>query len=136
MRIVVGSIELAEVALFEDGQVAVWDGVTGFWKPSLTALVESLKPDERLLSEGHEVYVLENSSEVLWVHDRGTCSGKTCPVHKKSDHPLRAYRQHWRDDRHMMERICQHGIGHPDLDVPWAKDDARWIHGCDGCCGC
>lgn len=48
----------------------------------------------------------------------------------------------WRGDRQLMERICPHGIGHPDpdhlafiakIDGP---DEARTesIHGCDGCC--
>jgi hypothetical protein len=37
-----------------------------------------------------------------------------------------------------MERVCTHGIGHPDPDhiafLP--KDKRRWesVHGCDGCC--
>ena len=37
-----------------------------------------------------------------------------------------------------MERVCTHGIGHPDPDhiafLP--KDKCRWesVHGCDGCC--
>ena len=34
-----------------------------------------------------------------------------------------------------MERICDHGIGHPDPDefrIRNGEDDG--IHGCDGCC--
>lgn len=37
---------------------------------------------------------------------------------------------HWRDDRSFMERICPHGVGHPDPD----DEHADPIHGCDGCC--
>ena len=38
----------------------------------------------------------------------------------------------------MFERICEHGIGHPDPDQVsywqrWGKE-ALAIHGCDGCC--
>jgi hypothetical protein len=34
-----------------------------------------------------------------------------------------------------MERICEHGCGHPDPDdhrILTGEDDG--IHGCDGCC--
>jgi hypothetical protein len=34
-----------------------------------------------------------------------------------------------------MERICDHGIGHPDPDDIRVRE--RWdegVHGCDGCC--
>ena len=39
----------------------------------------------------------------------------------------------------IMERLCEHGIGHPDPDdASWRKDNtpnnADTIHGCDGCC--
>lgn len=38
--------------------------------------------------------------------------------------------QHWRGDRHLMERICPHGVGHPDPD----DINPDGVHGCDGCC--
>ena len=49
---------------------------------------------------------------------------------------------HWRDDRYIFERICPHGIGHPDPDTlqhisqERSKGDAEAeaVHGCDGCC--
>ena len=51
---------------------------------------------------------------------------------------MRAWPLNWRDDTGVMERICPHGVGHPD------PDDAahnirighayKTIHGCDGCC--
>jgi hypothetical protein len=44
-----------------------------------------------------------------------------------------------RTDRHnLMERVCPHGIGHPDPDsMEWlhrigVPDDG--VHACDGCC--
>jgi hypothetical protein len=49
---------------------------------------------------------------------------------------MRSFRQHWRGDRDMMERICTHGIGHPDPDdfrIRMGFDSG--VHGCDGCCG-
>lgn len=51
---------------------------------------------------------------------------------------MRSWPMRWRDGAGKMERICQHGVGHPDPD-----DAAYWdrvgmghknIHGCDGCC--
>lgn len=74
---------------------------------------------------------LEHSEEVLVnVHDQGKCKGEYCTIHDMSDHHMRSFPQHWRGDRYMMERICPHGVGHPDPDDP--TDDT--VHGCDGCC--
>lgn len=54
---------------------------------------------------------------------------------------------HWRFDSGLMERICTHGIGHPDPDhmahlqrlvsgriATQEYVDAEAVHGCDGCC--
>lgn len=42
--------------------------------------------------------------------------------------------QNWRSDRGIMERICEHGVGHPDPDDPKAGNKYEAVHGCDGCC--
>jgi hypothetical protein len=39
--------------------------------------------------------------------------------------------QRYRDDIGITERICPHGVGHPDPDDIFAQDH---VHGCDGCC--
>jgi hypothetical protein len=69
------------------------------------------------------------------------CSGEFCSVHNPSDHPLRDAPYNWRSDRSMLERICDHGVGHPDPDdvahhLRVTPEDADWypVHGCDGCC--
>lgn len=78
---------------------------------------------------------LENSDVVLSnVHDRSQCAGENCTIHNMSDHHMRSWPQHWRSDRGIMERVCSHGVGHPDPDSPWPDGDSRWVHGCDGCC--
>lgn len=43
---------------------------------------------------------------------------------------------HWRPDRGIMERVCEHGVGHPDPDdvKVQAGGWTETIHGCDGCC--
>jgi hypothetical protein len=76
------------------------------------------------------------------VHPRDRCEGRPCVVHAPTDHPMRSWPLNWRNDRVMFERICPHGIGHPDPDqfARWAElldpeeAVAEGIHGCDGCC--
>lgn len=69
-------------------------------------------------------------NKVKNVHAEGTCKGEYCTIHKWSDHHMVEWPMMWRTDRYMMERVCKHGIGHPDPDEI-ATDRT---HGCDGCC--
>lgn len=81
------------------------------------------------------VWPLEHSQEALTnVHDRSLCAGEFCTIHNRSDHHMREWPQHWRSDRGIMERICPHGVGHPDPDSPFPRVSVDWTHGCDGCC--
>lgn len=72
------------------------------------------------------------------IHDHSLCYGRPCSTHGPSDHHMRSWHPHWRGDRGILERICPHGIGHPDPDqfVYWDETDQSWqkVHGCDGCC--
>lgn len=81
-----------------------------------------------------ETVKLEHSEVTLLCHPKDKCVGTFCTVHNMSDHIMRSFPQHYRGDRGLMERICPHGIGHPDPDDPKAKDKWESIHGCDGCC--
>lgn len=76
--------------------------------------------------------------ELVNVHPIEACTGRTCVVHSPTFHHMRRWPLHWRDDRTMFERICPHGIGHPDPDqFDYWRDtgqDAQGVHGCDGCC--
>lgn len=73
-----------------------------------------------------------------YVHGENRCKGEYCCIHNPSDHHMRTWPLNWRNDTGVMERICPHGVGHPD------PDDAAFnirmnlahmnIHGCDGCC--
>lgn len=73
-------------------------------------------------------------------HDPADCEGRPCCIHNPSDHHMKDWPQHWRPDRYLMERTCEHGIGHPDPDhVAYMKSVGKWeeadaTHGCDGCC--
>lgn len=80
---------------------------------------------------------------VSHVHAFSQCLGRPCVIHAPSDHLMRSFPTNLRvpgpfDIKPLhMERICPHGIGHPD------PDDAAYqrsighdvgVHGCDGCC--
>lgn len=73
------------------------------------------------------------------IHDKEVCEGEFCPFHNPSDHPLKDAVRHIRADKMMLvERICEHGIGHDDPDsvAYFHKQGQEWagVHGCDGCC--
>lgn len=92
--------------------------------------------------EGRETAQLEHSPIEIMAHAPSKCAGEACALHNRSDHKMRAFMQHWRDDRGLMERICTHGVGHPDPDQwDYLKQrygkktaSAEFVHGCDGCC--
>lgn len=85
----------------------------------------------------------DGSGQMITVHDAVACAGEHCVIHNPSDHSMRDFPTYWRHDRQLMERICSHGVGHPDPDdlafakarnpIGFAKE-ARGVHGCDGCC--
>lgn len=93
-------------------------------------------PEEIKEYEDATRVTLENTTEtVSKVHSPLKCMGAHCTIHNLSDHIMRSFPQHWRGDRGIMERICPHGIGHPDPDEYKLKlDDYEGVHGCDGCC--
>lgn len=80
------------------------------------------------------------------------CWEEGCSVHNPTKHHMSGWPQNYRDPRvematmglhpGLMERVCEHGVGHPDPDhMRWyaschTKEETRdeGIHGCDGCC--
>lgn len=38
------------------------------------------------------------------------------------------------DRGHVIEDICEHGLGHPNREFLKKYPEASGIHGCDGCC--
>lgn len=86
---------------------------------------------------------LEGTDRVIWTHPADRCAlPRQCTIHNRSNHHMRHFPQNWRSDRAFMERVCPHGIGHPDPDqmaflrsvLPMDEAHAEGIHGCDGCC--
>ncbi len=78
--------------------------------------------------------LLEHTEAYIYCHDELSCRGKYCTLHNRSDHNMRHMPQLWRSDRGLMERLCEHGVGHPDPDEINLGLGGRAVHGCDGCC--
>lgn len=85
-------------------------------------------------------YLLENNADdvIYNTHPESSCAGQdACPIHHLTNHHMRHMPQVFRADNGLMERICEHGIGHPDPDGLHYFTE-RGIEGMDvhGCCGC
>jgi hypothetical protein len=79
------------------------------------------------------------TGQTVNVHEEKDCKGAFCCIHNPSNHKMMHWPTHWRDDRKLMERMCKHGIGHPDPDdlaykYSLGMDKSESIHGCCGCC--
>lgn len=76
------------------------------------------------------------------VHFEEDCRARPCVIHSPTDHVMSEWELIWRTDRAIFERVCEHGIGHPDPDqfAYWVQAfgqreaDAMAVHGCDMCC--
>lgn len=88
-------------------------------------------PPDGILYEDCDTYITGTGQRLVNIHPRVACAPTACVIHNPSDHAMRSFPTLFRDDRGFMERICPHGIGHPDPDDPYADP----VHGCDGCCG-
>lgn len=83
--------------------------------------------------EETNTFILPNGVMIGGVHKPWDCKGDRCTIHKPTMHHMSHMYLHWRGDRKIFERICEHGVGHPDPDgyyPSWA--DA--VHGCCGVC--
>jgi hypothetical protein len=82
-------------------------------------------------------YTTGCGTKLYRIHGVDLCVGRPCTIHNPSDHHMRSFPTHWRDGGIFdikpphMERICPHGVGHPDPDGVAKGVD---VHGCDGCC--
>lgn len=76
---------------------------------------------------------------VIVTHSREVCEGP-CPFHRPSDHHMVNWPMKMRMDRmdKLTERVCFHGLGHPDPDslsfLEKKFDESVGVHGCCGCC--
>jgi hypothetical protein len=102
------------------------------------------------------VYVTGTRQVLTHVHDPSACAEQDhCVIHNPSGHPLVNAPTHWRVQEvvgeedveliQIMQRICSHGVFHPDLDDlifiaetkgPLAASRAKHHECCEGeCCG-
>ena len=97
-------------------------------------MIDALKPLHSMylgrFFPSYNIYITGTAQVVTGVHPLSACVGRPCVIHNPSDHHMQDWPTHWREDRHMMERLCPHGVGHPDPDD--ITEDT--VHGCDGCC--
>ena len=99
-----------------------------------------MEDDIRLLEEMDMSF--DGMGTLFYHHMPDACRGDHCCLHNPSDHHMKTWRLVFRYDRPpLMERMCQHGVGHPDPDcITYLRrvdphDQGAWsIHGCDGCC--
>lgn len=87
---------------------------------------------------GHWDMHIQNG-QAIRTHGPDCCSGNRCCLHNPSDHHMTTWTLILRDDRNWLaERICEHGIGHPDPDslayIQSTGIDDPGVHGCCGCC--
>lgn len=94
-----------------------------------------------ILSQDENGYFtkFEGGSFLGFVHPEAACSGRGCAIHNHpSAHPLAFAPMNWRSDKGFLERICIHGIGHPDADsTAYLRSVNEYdfsVHACDGCC--
>lgn len=82
--------------------------------------------------------VLPGDQILVNVHPQDKCEGRHCVLHNPSEHHMRDWPTLWRADLGIMERTCQHGIGHPDPDDLafhlTLGHDWLSVHSCDSCC--
>ena len=81
----------------------------------------------------------DKRNDITWnIHHRDLCKGYHCPFHNPSDHPLKDAPINIRGDKGgLVERICEHGVGHDDPDsVAYFHRQGETWAGIHGCCGC
>lgn len=84
-------------------------------------------------------YYLPSGQEIVNVHDESDCEDQpACIIHRPTEHHMSDWPLHWRGDRGIFERICSHGVGHPDPDqfYYWQKRDGNLTEAVHGCCFC
>lgn len=80
---------------------------------------------------------LTGTGQKLLVHDKSKCENEYCCIHNPSNHHMKDWPLHWREDRGFFERIDPEGVGHPDPDdIEYHKKNGINIsvHGCNGLC--
>jgi hypothetical protein len=122
-------------------------GICGFYDAGRTTgirqVVEEKLPDG-YYDEYENQYITGVGEKVVGLHPEKPSCKDGCVIHSPSEHGMRGMKTLWRDDRAMMERLCEHNVGHPDPDQVryWhsvysgSQLFELMVHGCcgHGCC--
>jgi hypothetical protein len=78
---------------------------------------------------------LEHTMISINSHDESQCEAVTCPMHKRTDHHMRGFKQFFLHGWDIVVRVCPHGVKHPDPDDMYAmSSEYAENHNCDACC--
>ncbi len=108
-------------------------------RAGISEVVMSKLPDG-WFDPADDSYYTSLGQRLVNVHSRNSSCDSGCVIHNPSAHHMREFRTHWRTDIGIMERLCKHGIGHPDPDstahlIRSGGYALANVHSCDGCCG-
>lgn len=92
--------------------------------------------ENRPVHVGGRTWAIPGPGVLRRVHTRAQCQDPNrCVIHHRTDHHMSEWPLVWHGGLFAMwqgfERICPHGIGHPDPDDALNSDVP---HACDGCC--
>jgi hypothetical protein len=149
-----GAKDVRGFSMFEQSFVYVIfdDNTDIYWARS--RVLEYLNFARDRLPAGVQPKLGPDATGVGWVYQYVLYPGYYSPDHPKGlrhnkkhnlwmsldDWPkdMRGWEVVWRADRGILERVCAHGVGHPDPDQfsYWKANgmEAEAVHGCCGCC--
>jgi hypothetical protein len=87
---------------------------------------------------------LSGTGQTVHVHNPHDCGNHRafqrvpCVIHHPTEHSMRGMPTHWDGRRHMMGRICEHKVWHPDPDdMNFQLFEQAGVHDCcvAWCCG-
>ena len=97
-------------------------------------------PWQQQPGDDREAYVDGTGQKIVQVHPATPdCFEFGCAIHFPSDHSMQDLPTHYREDRGLMERLCKHGVGHPDPDhiafvARTRGQEAASVESVHGCC--
>jgi hypothetical protein len=109
------------------------------FQEALKYAAQFLRPPMVSVDLDLETFTDDFGHNLVNVHKRNYCI-RNCVIHNPSKHHMVDWPLLWRTDAGFFERICPHGIGHPDPDdlstrKALIKDNKYLgVHGCDRCC--
>lgn len=113
----------------------------GVFMSTMHGLYEHLTPVDSEDPSFPDFVGVENN--VISIHNPTQCAGRPCVFHNPSDHALSKAKVSYNESLHRVERVCSHGIHHPDVDEVvkvydgFGETEALKFakhNDCDGCC--